>query len=285
MPPKRNEEATRARTAAARAASLAKRKQQRGGKQGGGGPSDPPGDQPVAPPSPSALACGRQVFEESLRRDTQAQAKIAAKCPSEDKEEDKGKKKVAQDRTPEPALKRVECMRCLASALHGDSSGWCEPAVGSRSRKCKRCAIGKVPCVTILEGSELRRLAGEFLAAKRGNSAPSILSRATSALRSRIAFEASLPHGDPRVGTQRSDEVASVTLNPQAPPQGVFGGGSAANTSVSAAASVAVANEGQAAAIRSAIDALVGGSLPAGQLPAYQVLMDQYTALMRGSRC
>ncbi|KAK1569476.1 uncharacterized protein LY79DRAFT_571794 [Colletotrichum navitas] len=79
---------------------------------------------------------------------------------------DKDKKKVAQARTPEPALKRVECMRCLASALHGDSSGWCEPTVSSRSRKCKRCAIGKVPCVTILEGSELCRLAGDFLAAK-----------------------------------------------------------------------------------------------------------------------
>ncbi|KAK1569475.1 uncharacterized protein LY79DRAFT_584693 [Colletotrichum navitas] len=118
-----------------------------------------------------------------------------------------------------------------------------------------------------------------------------VLSRATSALRSRLAFEASLPHGDPQVGTQKSDEVALVTPTPQAPPQGVLGGRSSVNTSVGAVSfglapsstAVAVVNEGQVAAIRSAIDALVGGSLPAEQLPAYQLLMDQYAALMRGS--
>ncbi|GKT67347.1 hypothetical protein ColTof4_14051 [Colletotrichum tofieldiae] len=194
-------------------------------------------------------------------------------------------------RTPEPALKRdFECLRCLQSAMHGDSSGWCVPASSSRTLKCQRCALGKTPCYTILEGSELRRLAREFLAAKRGNGRPKDRSRATGALRSRLGFEGSLPRGDPQISTQRCSKVAAVAPIPSQPSRSR--GDAVVNPSVVAASSggpvsstaVAFANEGQVNAIRAAVDSLVGGSLPVGLMPAYRVLMDQYAALLGGQR-
>ncbi|EFQ30391.1 uncharacterized protein GLRG_05535 [Colletotrichum graminicola M1.001] len=146
----------------------------------------------------------------------------------------------------------------------------------------------RTPCVLIREGSELRRLAGEFLAAKRGNVAYSRLSRATNALRSRVAFEGTLVAGDPRISTQKCDEV-DAGGPPSQQPSG-WPGDIAPNQTVDAASlggsassrTVAVANENQINALRAAIDGLVVSSLPEAQLAAHRILMDQYVALLTG---
>ncbi|WDK18645.1 hypothetical protein CGRA01v4_09930 [Colletotrichum graminicola] len=245
--PSHKKELKRARTATARAAAHKNRAEARGGDGVVGSTQDPPEDDD----------------------DYLHVVKVRAK-------------------TPEPVHKKdFECLRCVLSALHGHSSGWCVPATG-RSKKCRRCADGRTPCVLIREGSELRRLAGEFLAAKRGNVAYSRLSRATNALRSRVAFEGTLVAGDPRISTQKCDEV-DAGGPPSQQPSG-WPGDIAPNQTVDAASlggsassrTVAVANENQINALRAAIDGLVVSSLPEAQLAAHRILMDQYVALLTG---
>ncbi|KDN64390.1 hypothetical protein CSUB01_06166 [Colletotrichum sublineola] len=235
-----------------------------------------------SPPYSGILARSDAAYKAFIQRQ---QDKMAALEAEEEKNNDDNLRVTGPcAKTPEPALQRdFECLRCVLSVLHGDTSGWCVPATG-RSKKCQRCAVGKNPCLTIREGTELRRLAGEFLAAKRGNVARKRLSRATSALRSRIAFEGTLIAGDPQISTQKCYEGAArepSSQRPLSPP-----GGIAPNQPVDAASlsddasstAVTVANEDQAAKLRAAIDSLVGASLPAEQMPAYHLLMELYIA-------
>ncbi|KZL87613.1 hypothetical protein CI238_13472, partial [Colletotrichum incanum] len=174
----------------------------------------------VPPPNPGAkaeMAKKVQAFLEGSLAELNAAVAEEEEEDEEEEDDDDDDVRVVRvrPRTPEPALKRdFECLRCVHSALHGDSSGWCVPASGARTRKCQRCATGKTPCLVIREGSELRRLARAFLDAKRGNVRPRDLSRAKFALRSRLEFEESLPEGDPQLSTQRSGEVAGVAPIP-----------------------------------------------------------------------
>ncbi|KAK2000736.1 hypothetical protein LX36DRAFT_571624, partial [Colletotrichum falcatum] len=141
-------------------------------------------------------------------------------------------------------------------------------------------------CFIIREGTELRRLAQAILDAKRGAMSERDLNRAKWALQARFAFEKKLPPGDPQVSTQSCTKVAGVAPIPPSDGNRVVNtpvdGGSFDSPTPSTA--VTAANDDQVDAIRSAIDSLVATHLPAGLLPAYKVLMDQYTAILEGRR-
>ncbi|KAK1960988.1 hypothetical protein LY78DRAFT_589693 [Colletotrichum sublineola] len=209
------------------------------------------------------------------------------------------KKERARGRT---AAARAAAAKKRAEARGGDGGGGGpsvppdetpESPAPTVCTPCRRSSIPclELPCLKIIEGSELHRVAGEFLVAKRGNGPPCDLGRASGALQSRLKFEATLKEGDPRLGTRKCDEVAAVAPAPERP-TGPPPCGSGVIPSVVVASlgdpasstAVAVANEGQARAHRAAIDSLVGSVLPAGQMPAYHLLMDQYAAFLGGQR-
>ncbi|KAK1959987.1 hypothetical protein LY78DRAFT_590487 [Colletotrichum sublineola] len=156
---------------------------------------------------------------------------------------------------------------------------------------CRRSSILclELPCLKIIEGSELHRVAGEFLVAKRGNGPLCDLSQVSGALQSRLKFEATLNKGDPWLRTQKCDKVAAVAPTPERP-MGPPLCGSRVSLSVvvaplgdpASSTAIAVAYEGQVRAHRAAIDSLIGSVLPAGQMPAYHLLMDQYAAFLGG---
>ncbi|WYZ35105.1 hypothetical protein EsH8_III_000222 [Colletotrichum jinshuiense] len=299
MPPKSKEERAAA-TAKARAALAAKRKVREGGgpssetglppenKEDGaanpGGGSEGEGLQPKPPgPPPGNNGSGGTEGEGSGPKPNESPApkrQRRGRKPLLGTAGPEGQNDPADFQDPQqlPPLGDAVCVQCIRSALAGLSYGECAPS--GTSQKCQHCREVKKPCVPAT--GEVLRLGLRFLAADRTPGTPrKSFARVKSALREALD-EAKYGEGEGRgevavvpPGGQNKGESLD---KPVQPPGGnaPVDGGSAAGSSSEAKPSSA-----EAAGLRAAIDSLVGSHLPAGVVPAYNVLMDTYAAALR----